>query len=71
MNRLFPLRAQIGSGDWGLDADHADHAATDVPQPELTETDPHVVGHLWSPDGTSYRTVTDRMQLPFGFHPQS
>lgn len=69
---MFPRRprAQIGSTDTGLDADHRDHASDDVPRPDLEVTGPEVVGVLWSPDGVSYREVLDREPIEFGFQPR-
>lgn len=66
-SRLFPNRAQIGSTDYGLDADHHDHSSDDTPQPEMTVTDPDVIGQLWSPCGTAYRIVMDGERVEFGF----
>jgi hypothetical protein len=67
--RTFPCHAEIGSTDWGLDADHYEHRQEHAYPPDLTVTDPDVIGILWGPDGTAYRPVLDRDTVRFGFQP--
>ena len=70
MSALFPHRAQVGSTDYGLDADTWDHRSRRTDAPELTATEDREVGKLYGPDGRSYRVVREeRPRVPFGFHP--
>ncbi len=68
MSELFPCRARIGSTDYGLDADHADHKNTSVAYPELVVVNKDEPQVIWHPDGVRFRVIGG--PAPFGFHPK-
>lgn len=69
-DELFPNVARHAGWWWEMDFDTYDHRSRNVPNPNLTATDPAPVGRLFGPDGRSYRDVHEpRTSVPFGFHP--